>query len=120
MSEEKEERVKKEVRRLNRIYNKIEQKKKNTVQGLIQRAAYMRVSLEDFEEDLNENGWTEKFSQGNQEPYDRKRPVAEMYNSLSTNYQKIIKQLTDLLPKEPVKTEKDDDFDEFVNGREDV
>lgn len=80
----------------------------------------MRVTLEDFEVDLDENGFTEKFSQGNQEPYDRKRPVAEMYQGMNTSYQKAIKQLSDLLPKEVVVKNEDDGFDDFVSEREDV
>lgn len=116
----KEARIKTEKNRLNRIYKNIEQKKKDTVKGLIERCAYMRISLEDFEIDLDENGFTEKFSQGNQAPYDRKRPVAEIYNSMNTSYQKAVKQLTDLLPKDAPVTQKNDGFDDFVYEREDV
>lgn len=118
--ESKSERIKKEKQRLEKIYKDIEPRKKDTVAGLIERCAYMRVTLEDFELDLDENGFTEKFSQGNQKPYDRKRPVAEMYQGMNTSYQKAIKQLSDLLPKE-IKVKNDDDgFDDFVSGREDV
>ena len=80
-----------------------------------QRAAYYRVTLEDFEKDLDENGYTEQFRQGKeQDPYDRKRPVADMYTSMSALYQKCIKQLTDLLPKENVKQESVDELAEFL------
>lgn len=97
----KDERIKTEERRLLKIYGDLKNDKKlKAAQGLIRRAAYMRVTLEDCEKDINENGLTEKFSQGEQEPYDRKRPVADLYNSINTSYQKIIKQLTDLLPDE--------------------
>ena len=115
----KDERILAEKERLNDIYKGIEEKKKNTVEGLIERCAYMRVTLEDFEKDLDENGFTEKFAQGNQKPYDRKRPVAEMYQGMNTSYQKAVKQLSDLLPKEVVKCE-DDGFDSFVSKREDL
>lgn len=116
----KAERIKNEKDRLTELYQDIEPRKKDTVSGLIERCAYMRVTLEDFEKDLDENGFTEKFSQGNQTPYDRKRPIAEMYQGMNTNYHKAIKQLTDLLPKESVITPADDGFEDFVGGREDV
>lgn len=113
-------RIKAEKRRLDKIYNNIEEKKKETVQGLVQRAAYMRISLEDFEEDLDKNGFTELFSQGNQEPYERKRPAADLYNTMNAGYQKIIKQLSDLLPKdEPPPQKLEDGFEDFVNSRAD-
>ena len=86
---------------------------------MIQRAAHMRITLEDFATDLDSNGYIEWFSQGQQEPYERKRPTADLYNTMNTAYQKAIKQLTDLLPKEVV-VEENDDFDNFVDEREDV
>lgn len=117
---EKKKRIENEVKRLFKIYAEIDGKKLEVVDGLIKRAAFMRVMLEDFELDLAVNGFTEPFSQGNQDPYDRKRPIADMYNTMNANYQKIIKQLTDLLPKDETARSADDGFDSFINGREDV
>lgn len=117
----KQERITDEINRLAEIYTDIDERKKATVQGLIQRAAYMRVSLEDMERDIDLNGFTEKFSQSeNQEPYDRKRPIADLYNTMNASYQKAINQLTNLLPKEEPKPEQDDGFGEFVSGREET
>lgn len=111
----KDERIKAEERRLTKIYGELKNEKKTkAAQGLIRRAAYMRVMLEDCENDIVENGLTEKFSQGDQEPYDRKRPVADLYSSLNTSYQKIIKQLIDLLPAEEKK--ENDPFLDFIGG----
>ena len=116
----KEKRIKQEERRLKATYRDLEQDKMNVVSGLIQRAAYMRICLEDFEADLDANGFTEMFSQGNQEPYERKRPTADLYNTMNASYQKAVKQLTELLPKNEVKKSDDDDFNNFVNEREDI
>ena len=116
-----EKKISNEVVRLSKNYAEIDGKTRSIIRGLIQRAAFMRVSLEELEDDLNENGFTDWFSQGDQEPYQRKRPSAELYNTLNANYQKIIKQLTDLLPKEPLESKDGGDgFDEFVGGREDA
>ncbi|MEG1687977.1 MAG: hypothetical protein RR276_08860, partial [Angelakisella sp.] len=112
-------RIKKEESRLKKIYKELDGQKQKVVDGLIIRAAFMRISLEDFEKDLSENGYIEKFSQGEQEPYDRKRPVSDLYNTMNAGYQKIIKQLTDLLPKD-APTERNDGFNDFVMGREDL
>ena len=115
---EKGERIKKEERRLKRIYKNIEDNKKDTVIGLIQRLAYLRVTLEDFEKNLDEKGFVELFQQGEkQAPYERKRPVADLYNTMNTAYQKGIKQLTDLLPKEIKVADEDDGFEDFVNSK---
>ena len=112
-----DERIKKEVLRLKRIYKNIDKDNKAIIDGLIQRAAYMRVTLEDWELDIMENGCTEMFTQSiNTPPYERERPVARLYNTMNKNYQSIIKQLSDLVPK-PEPKQEDDGFDDFVNGR---
>jgi hypothetical protein len=116
----KVERIKKEERRLRRIYKKIDKDNKAIIDGLIQRAAYMRVTLEDWEDDIDENGYVEMFTQSEKtDPYERERPVARLYNTMNKNYQSIIKQLSDLVPKQET-PQKDDGFDAFVSGREDV
>lgn len=112
-----DERIKKEVLRLKRIYKNIDKDNKAIIDGLIQRAAYMRITLEDWELDIMENGCTEMFTQSlNTPPYERERPVARLYNTMNKNYQSIIKQLSDLVPK-PEPKQEDDGFDEFVNGK---
>ena len=110
----KAERTTTEKNRLNRIYKDISKENKSIIEGLINRAAFMRITLEDMEQDLDENGFVEPFSQSEKlEPYERERPVARLYNTMNKNYQSIIKQLSDLLPKEKV-VEKDDGFEDFI------
>jgi hypothetical protein len=116
----KDERISKEVKRLNRIYKDIDKDKKAIIDGLINRAAYMRIALEDWEKDIIENGITEMFTQSEKtDPYERERPVARLYNTMNKNYQSIIKQLSDLLPKEEKVGEEDDGFQDFINSRTD-
>ena len=113
----KEERIRGEKSRLNRIFRELPEKKKKLAAGLIERAAFMRVELEDLEADIKENGWTELFQQSDKVPeYERARPQGQTYHTMNTSYQKIIRQLHDMLP---VKQEKDTDpFDDFLNERD--
>lgn len=99
------DRIKAEVKRLTRIFVELEDEKKEMIHGLIRRAAFMRVQLEDLEEYLNENGWTELFQQGEQKPYMRARPEGQIYNSTNKNYQSIMKQLSDLMPEDSAREE---------------
>lgn len=117
----KDERIQKEERRLKRIYKNIDKDNKAIIDGLIRRAAYMRTTLEDWEEDIDDNGYYEMFTQSEKtDPYERERPVARLYNTMNANYQKIIKQLSDLVPKQDMSKEKDDGFAAFVTGRDDL
>lgn len=114
-----DERILKEERRLKRIYRNVGKEQKAIIEGLIRRAAYMRITLEEWEKDIMDNGYVEMFTQSEKtEPYERERPIARLYNTMNKNYQSIIKQLTDLVPKE-TKAVEDDGFEEFVNTRAD-
>ena len=114
----KEQRINAEKRRLTGIYKDVPKEHKGILDGLIKRAAFMRVTLEDMEADLDENGFVELFTQSEKtEPYERERPVARLYNTMNKNYQSIIKQLSDLVPKQDKTAEVDDGFDDFVAVR---
>lgn len=110
----KEQRIKKEVDRLKKLFKDLPKEAKDLYDGLIIRAAYMRVTLEDYEADLDENGYVEKFQQSERlEPYERERPVARLYNTMNKNYQSIMKQLADALP-EKAAADAADDLMKFV------
>ncbi len=113
----KEQRIKKEENRLNKIFRDFKDEKKfRTALPLISRAAFLRVTLEDYEIDINENGSVEMFKQGEkQEPYERERPVVRQYNQSCAQYAKIVKQLTDLIPDEKAGKIKDELFN-FIGG----
>ncbi|PFC69945.1 hypothetical protein CN290_28635 [Bacillus cereus] len=116
----KEERVKKEVNRLKRIYKEMPKDTLMVVEGLIVEAADLRVRLEYIRKDLDENGYDEMFSQSeNQEPYERERPAARRYISMNKSYQTIMKQLGEYIPKPDHKKKEDEDdgFERFVQNR---
>lgn len=114
----KEERIKREQRKLKRLYRDIAKDKKTLIDGLIQRAAYMRITLEDYEADIDENGYVELFTQSEKtEPYERERPVVRLYNTMNKNYQSIIRQLADLLPEQDAFEEKDELLQFLAGGK---
>jgi len=95
--------VKKEITRLNKLFKDIPTNKKNVVEGLIVQAARLRILLDSNWEDITINGDYELFSQGEQDPYDRKRPVADLYNNRDKAYHTVVRQLVDLLPDDKAK-----------------
>jgi hypothetical protein len=113
----KDARIKAEEKKLRKSYKDLPKDKIIVVDGLIKRAAFMKITLEDMEEDLDAKGFVEMFSQSDKtDPYERERPVARLYNTMNKNYQSIIKGLSDHLPKE-IKIETDDGFEDFVASR---
>lgn len=106
---ETEKAIKKETRKLRSVLTDVPAAKMKAAEGLVNRAAYMLVTLEQYERDLIENGHTEMFTQSEKtDPYERERPVARLYNSLIKNYQTCMKQLFDLIPEKPAEQESDD------------
>ena len=113
----KEERIKKEILKLNRTFGKIDAQTKKAVQSLIENAAFMAVTLADLQETMNkEEGLVCTYQNGENQWGTKKSPEVEIYNTMIKNHASVIKQLTDLLPKsEPPK--ENDGFDEFVDDK---
>lgn len=86
-----------ELRRLKKLYSDIPENKKELVDGLLVQASRLRVSLNQLWEDLQENGETEVFKQGN-DAFKRERPESKIFTARDKNYQAIMKQLDALLP----------------------
>lgn len=77
--------------------------KKKIAEGLFTQAARLRILLNDMWIDISKNGDYELFSQSeNQLPYERERPVAKLYNARDASYQRVIKQLIDMLPEDKI------------------
>ena len=91
-------RVKKEKERLNELFKDLEPNKLQTCQALIDRAAFITISLEDLEAQLNKIGWTEYYQNGETQSGWKKSAAADVHISLTKNLNTIIKQLLELVP----------------------
>ena len=91
-------RIAKEKERLLEIFKDLEPNKMSTCQALIDRAAFITISLEDLEDQLNKNGWTEPYQNGDNQFGMKKAAAADVHISLTKNLNAIIKQLLDLVP----------------------
>lgn len=116
----RENRIKDEGKRLRKIFENLPEDVKGAAEVLIDNMAYMRIELEDARDDINKNGRVEMFKQGDQEPYERIRPVANDYNNLFSKYTNAFKEVCKKLPdKAPVEQESDG-FESFVSGRDEI
>ena len=95
---DKSELIKKETRRLKKIFKDLEPNKLKTVDALIARAAFITVSLQELEEQLNRDGWVEEYQKGRNQSGLKKSAAAECHISLTKNLSTIMKQLIDLVP----------------------
>ena len=94
----KETRIKREENRLREVFAGLEPNKLKTVNALIARAAFITISLEDLEIELNANGWTEWYENGRNQSGQKKSAAADAHISLTKNLNAIMKQLLDMVP----------------------
>lgn len=113
---EKEKKIKQEINRVKKIYKDFPKEKLKVLEGLIQEAAFMKISLEEMREDLLTNGLTEVFEQGSQK-FERERPHVKIYTTFMQRYSGVMKQLIDLLPEEQKKEEADQLLEFLQKGK---
>lgn len=94
----KKGRVKKEKARLMDLFKDLEPNKLQTCLALIDRAAFITVSLEDVEAQLNDTGWVEYYQNGENQSGYKKSAAADVHISLTKNLNTIIKKLLELVP----------------------
>lgn len=96
---DKEDRILKEIKRLNSIFKNVDKNKFKTAKSLIENAAFMTITLEDLQETINEEGVTSRYQNGENQYGTKKSPEVEIYNAMIKNHTSIIKQLTELTPE---------------------
>lgn len=105
-------RVKREKARLEELFKDLEPNKLQTCMALIDRAAFITVSLEDIEAQLNETGWTEYYQNGDKQSGWKKSAAADVHISLTKNLNTTIKQLLELVPPAKQRSK----LEELMNG----
>ena len=104
--------VKREINRLTKLFAGIERNRRLSSKGLIEEAAFMKATLQELKFEIDKAGPIDEMPQGDYSIL-REHPALKSYNTMVQRYAGIIKQLTDLLPKEERK-EVDDGFDNFL------
>lgn len=107
----REERIGKEVERLENIISVLDQDKQDIAIGLIEEVAFMRITLEDLKDTINENGTVDIMPQGDYS-IKRQSPEVQTYNTMIQRYNTAYKELFNLLPKEKGDDE-DEEFEKF-------
>lgn len=80
------------------LFKDLPEEQMQLVNPLIQRLAFMQITLEGLEEDIKING---AFELTKTRPRKlRERPVVKTYNAMIKNYNTTLKQLLDRLPEQ--------------------
>ena len=109
---EKEKKIKQEVSRLKKNYKDLEKEKVKILDGLVNEAAFLKISLEETREILTKEGLTEILKQGKQE-FERERLQVKIYLNFMKLYSNVMKQLIDIIPSD-MKQEEEDELIKFI------
>ena len=102
----KEQKIKKEIARLKRVFKDLDKNKLQTVESLIKNAAFMAVSLEELQEIINAEGYVVEYQNGENQKGTKQSDEVKPHIAMTKNHAAIIKQLTDLVPPEKKKESK--------------
>ena len=111
----KDKMIRAEKRRLKTLLEKLDENKKKAAEGLIDECAFMRATLKQYREYINEEGLIDIMPQGSYS-IKREHPAVHSYSTLIQKYVIVVKQLFDMLPDKPIIPE-GDDFDEFCKAK---
>jgi predicted transcriptional regulator len=70
------------------------------IQPLIDNVSFMAVMLEDLQKEIIEKGVVEQYKHGENQFGIKKSGAVDVYNTMIKNFAQLMKQLTDLLPKD--------------------
>ncbi len=116
-----QKRIKKESARLRKLFKEIDENKKKLVESTINDVAFMTVTMQDLREKIIRDGTTVSYKNGENQYGTKQSPDAQLYLQMSQKQTQAMKILVDCMPKTPNKIiQKEDDFEDFVNGREDI
>ena len=102
----KEEKIKKEILRLNKVFKSLDKNKLATVQSLIKTAAFMAISLDELQEIINNDGYSHEYQNGANQKGHKQTVEIKTHIAMTRNHTTIIKQLADLAPQEARKDSK--------------
>ncbi|RSL32660.1 hypothetical protein D7Z54_14510 [Salibacterium salarium] len=108
-----------EIEKLRTIFANVEEDKQKVAGRLIERVAFMTVTLQILEDNIKRKGPTYRMENGKQ-VMQVENPSQKSYNAMIQRYTAAYEKLFSLLPKgyTPGGDEEDDDgFDSFVNNR---
>jgi hypothetical protein len=110
-----DELIGKEIERLTDIFKNLSEDKMRAAKRLIERVAFMTITLEILEDTIKTKGPTYLFKQGAQQMY-IENPAQKSYNAMINRYTSAYEKLFNLLPKQVVvlEGEEEDEFEKFV------
>ena len=98
----REQRIKAEKSRLRKLCKDLPENKKAMALPLVEQAAFMRITLDDLQEEINEAGCVEEYQNGRNQSGFKTTAALQAYNSTVKNYAAVCERLDRILPASSV------------------
>ena len=115
---EKEAAIKKEERRLKRLFAKIDDSKKKLAFSTIADVAFLTIIMQELRGKILKEGTTCEYKNGENQYGTKQSPDAQLYLQMSQKQTAAMKILMDCLPKTERPEPKNDGFNDFVEERD--
>ena len=112
----KETRIKRRIKELWEIYEPLPENKKKIAGPLIENAAFMEISLQELQESLNKNGYTETYQNGATQTGKKGSSDLSAYNNLMKSYVAVSGKLEAMLKDIPVDSDKKSKLEQFMEA----
>ena len=99
-----EDKIREEELRLLSLYEGVEEDSLALALPLIQNAAFMKVKLEELQEQINSKGVVDEYQNGATQRGYKASVEMQTYNTLIKNYSSVIKELDKLLQAKPMRS----------------
>ena len=108
--ESKEKRIKAEYERLKDICKDLPKNKRELADPAIQNLAFMKITLDDLQKEINSNGCSEEYKNGENQFGKKASANIQAYNALVKNYNTISDRIDKMLPPK----EKEESFEQMM------
>ena len=92
-------RINEELSRIKVWYSEIDENQLAVIDPLLQNAAFMRCTLDDLQDEINNFGATDSYQNGENQYGMKQAAALQAYNSLLKNYVATVKVLASYLPR---------------------
>ena len=97
----KEQRIENERQRLAVLFDDLDANQLQTARGLIASAAFLAVTLEDLEKEINAGGCIEEYQNGRDQYGVKVAASVQAYTALNAKYQSTMQKLLKIVPPAP-------------------
>ncbi len=116
-AETADKRVAATAKKMLKALGEIDENQLDIVKSLVEEASFMRVTLQNLRTAISINGVVDTYQNGEKQSGRKKSTEVDIYNTMIKNYNATVKQIIDVVSKQPGRGDVSDGFEEFTAMR---